>query len=305
MIAEKIFDSLFVVVIMFWSIMMLQSYRMIYIFGKKNPENGENKIPNIFSEYMNPEKFFFFFRKENIVFLKKDNEVWRLRQQARLWLIISLMVSLLFLVGTVWLMINGSTPERFSSFETMFFGLTAMSWGATRIQYYRLFDYFGEKQSDTKKYMNLKNFLFFFKNENIPVFQNNKAVLKLHQQAKISLIFSLTLSMFVLFFVTSFIFDCILLISMTIWVLLVIQFHRLLYVFIKKYPEIAKRKRLDRVFIYSDPEKSLFFFKKKNFPLLRSDREIWGLRQQAKILLIFSFGFPFLATAFVSLFIFW
>ncbi len=89
----------------------------------------------------------------------------------------------------------------------------------------------------------------------------------------------------------------------TCWIATFVVSHRLFYQFRKKYPDIAKEKIPHAFTSYATPEKILFFFKKENTFLLRKDAYIWRLRQQAKILSLFSICLPF-ALAIILLLIF-
>ena len=68
----------------------IQSHRMFYRFREKYPDIVRSKIPGSFESYRDPEKFIFFFRKNNKQFLENDFEIWRLRQQTKYLLIIGL-----------------------------------------------------------------------------------------------------------------------------------------------------------------------------------------------------------------------
>lgn len=86
--------------------------------------------------------------------------------------------------------------------------------------------------------------------------------------------------------------DSISYIMIACWLLLFIQSHRMFYIFRKKYPQIAKEEISNAFRPYTDPEKILFFFKAKNIPLLKNDKEIWSLRRQTKVLFFLSIGLP-------------
>ena len=88
------------------------------------------------------------------------------------------------------------------------------------------------------------------------------------------------------------IFDNIGFILIAFWLLFFIQSHRMFYLFRKKYPQIAKKEISNAFKPYADPAKILFFFKAKNIPLLKNDKEVWRLRQQTKVLFFLSIGLP-------------
>ena len=95
MTMENIIDSIFIVIIICWLLLLIQSHRMFYTFRKKYPEIAKNKISNAFEPYADPDKLFFFLKKENLPLLKKDKQVWRLRQQTKILFTLSIGVPLL------------------------------------------------------------------------------------------------------------------------------------------------------------------------------------------------------------------
>jgi len=74
------------------------------------------------------------------------------------------------------------------------------------------------------------------------------------------------------------------------WILILIQSHRMFYIFRTKYPEIARKEIPDAFKIYANPGKFIFFFRKKNITLLRNDHTIWQIRKQILLLFFLSFG---------------
>jgi hypothetical protein len=54
------------------------------MFRERYPEITKKKIPTAFDNFADPDKFFFFLRKENISLLRNDKEIWRLRQQTKI-----------------------------------------------------------------------------------------------------------------------------------------------------------------------------------------------------------------------------
>jgi hypothetical protein len=87
-----------------------------------------------------------------------------------------------------------------------------------------------------------------------------------------------------------------------VWLACFIQSHRLFYKFRAKHPDIAQRD-IPRAFeTCEDPGKLFYFLRRKSLEVLRSDPELWGLRQQVKVLTILSVivppvGFAFLVRA--------
>ena len=79
---------------------------MFYIFRKKYPEIAKNKISNAFEPYADPDKLFFFFKKENLPLLKKDKQVWRLRLQTKVLLFLSIGLPLLIVFVSIFLLIH-------------------------------------------------------------------------------------------------------------------------------------------------------------------------------------------------------
>lgn len=89
-------------------------------------------------------------------------------------------------------------------------------------------------------------------------------------------------------------FDIFFILLIIVWGLTFVQSHRMFYRFRKKYSEIAEKEIPNAFSSRSHPEKIIFFFREKNRQLLQADHEVWRLREQTKILIIFSLCFPFL-----------
>jgi hypothetical protein len=77
-----------------------------------------------------------------------------------------------------------------------------------------------------------------------------------------------------------------------VWLALFIQSHRLLYKFRAKFPEIARRDIPHAFEPSQHPEKFFYFFRRKSLETLQSDTELWGLRQQVKLLGILALLVP-------------
>lgn len=102
---ENIITIIFVIIISCWVLTFIQSTRMFYTFRKKYPEIAKNKISNAFEPYADPDKLFFFFKKENLPLLKKDKQVWRLRQHTKILLALSFGVPLLIAFLSVFIFV--------------------------------------------------------------------------------------------------------------------------------------------------------------------------------------------------------
>lgn len=83
-----------------------------------------------------------------------------------------------------------------------------------------------------------------------------------------------------------------------VWIACFIQSHRLFYKFRAKYPDIAKREIPHAFETRENPEKLLYFLRRKSLEVLRSDPELRGLRQQVKFLAILSVIVPPVGFAF-------
>lgn len=84
-----------------------------------------------------------------------------------------------------------------------------------------------------------------------------------------------------------------------VWLVCFIQSHRLFYKFRAKYPDIARRDIPHAFETRENPEKFLYFLSSKSLEVLRSDPELWGLRQQVKFLTILSVVVPPVGIAFL------
>jgi hypothetical protein len=77
-----------------------------------------------------------------------------------------------------------------------------------------------------------------------------------------------------------------------IWIIFIVRAHQLFYRFRSKYPDSA-RKEIPHAFeFYGHPEKIRYFFRGKSVELLKSDPEIWKLREQVRYLFYLSVAFP-------------
>jgi len=94
---ETIIDLIVIVIIMCWLLTAIQGYRLVRLFKNKYPEIAKKKIPSAFTPYYkdNFEINLFFFSKENIPLLQKDQIIWKLRQQTKILFILSIGTPLL------------------------------------------------------------------------------------------------------------------------------------------------------------------------------------------------------------------
>jgi hypothetical protein len=83
-----------------------------------------------------------------------------------------------------------------------------------------------------------------------------------------------------------------------VWLACFIQSHRLFYKFRAKYPDIAQRAIPYAFQTRENPEKLLYFLRRKSREVLRGDPELWGLRQQVKFLTVLSVIVPPVGFAF-------
>jgi hypothetical protein len=83
-----------------------------------------------------------------------------------------------------------------------------------------------------------------------------------------------------------------------VWLACFIQSHRLFYKFRAKYPDIAQRDIPYAFQTRENPEKLLYFLRRKSREVLRGDPELWGLRQQVKFLTVLSVIVPPVGFAF-------
>ena len=103
-----IIDLIVIITIICWILTGIQGYRMVRLFKKKNPEIAKKKIPSAFaSNYKdNFEINLFFFRKENIPLLQKDQRIWRLRQQTKILFTLSIGAPLLIAFLSIFIFMN-------------------------------------------------------------------------------------------------------------------------------------------------------------------------------------------------------
>ena len=87
------------------------------------------------------------------------------------------------------------------------------------------------------------------------------------------------------------------------WVLCFIQSTRMLYLFRRKYPEIARKEIAHAFDFYAHPEKLFYFFREKNNQFLKDDIEVWNIREQVKLLAIISIALPLLIALIVLILI--
>jgi len=109
MIIENIIDSIFIVIIICWLLLLIQSHRMFYTFRKKYPEIVKKNISNAFSPYVDPEKILFFFKRKNISLLQNDKEIWRLRQQTKLLFFLSIGIPIIIAFLSIFFFRRGSS----------------------------------------------------------------------------------------------------------------------------------------------------------------------------------------------------
>jgi len=91
MLMEYMDDIIFVIIIIPWVLLIIQSHKLLFLFVKKYPDIAKNKIPYAFERFADPGKIIFFFKKENLQILKADKEVWRLRQQTKILMFLSVL----------------------------------------------------------------------------------------------------------------------------------------------------------------------------------------------------------------------
>mgnify|MGYP000015043568 CR=1 FL=1 len=60
---ENLLNIIFIVIVLCWILILIQSHRMFYIFRTKYPEIARKNISDAFEVYANPEKFIFFLEK--------------------------------------------------------------------------------------------------------------------------------------------------------------------------------------------------------------------------------------------------
>jgi hypothetical protein len=90
---------IFLVTMGLWIAMVERSHKLLNLFRDKCPKEAGERIPFAFSSCRHPEKLLFFLRKDSVPLLKRDPTIWRLRQQVRLLLCLSVLLPpLLFLL---------------------------------------------------------------------------------------------------------------------------------------------------------------------------------------------------------------
>jgi hypothetical protein len=86
-----------------------------------------------------------------------------------------------------------------------------------------------------------------------------------------------------------------------IWLAAFIQGARLYRTFLHKYPDVASKSIPFAFDELNHPEKLLFFFRRTSLTLLKSDVELWKLRQQMVFLLCLSLIVPLLCFAILGI----
>jgi hypothetical protein len=71
---------------------VIQSHRLGRAFINRYPKEAAAAEPELMVEGRHPEKFFFFFRKTSLPLLRKDKQIWRMRQQLKWLSILSLLI---------------------------------------------------------------------------------------------------------------------------------------------------------------------------------------------------------------------
>jgi hypothetical protein len=95
----------FLIVSVLWLVTAVQSAKLFNLFRAKFPSEAQQRVPYAFSRMRHPEKLFFFFRKESMALLQRDAAIWRLRQQLRVLLWVSVLlpvVSFLLILFVAW-----------------------------------------------------------------------------------------------------------------------------------------------------------------------------------------------------------
>ena len=98
---EEIIDFCFLASLACFILAVIQSHRMFYKFREKYPEITKKKILGSFESYRNPEKFLFFYRRENTSFFKNDPEIWKLHQQTKYLFIVAVVILLILFGGVI------------------------------------------------------------------------------------------------------------------------------------------------------------------------------------------------------------
>jgi hypothetical protein len=102
----------FVVIAMIWTVTFVLGIKLLREFVARFPHEASALIPHALSYFGHPEKLFFPFRKNVIVLLKRDPYLWRLRQQLKLMLWLSLTVPLFFMISICLYAVWETTGEK-------------------------------------------------------------------------------------------------------------------------------------------------------------------------------------------------
>jgi hypothetical protein len=77
-----------------WFYTAILNGKLFRQFVRKFPSEAERSIPFASTYAQHPEKFLYFFRKASIPTLRKDREIWRLRQRLKWFTLASLLIPL-------------------------------------------------------------------------------------------------------------------------------------------------------------------------------------------------------------------
>jgi len=86
------------IIVACWALLLVQSHRLVQMFVSSYPEIAKDKIPYAFERFADPGKILFFFKKENLQLLKENKDIWRLRQQTKILIILSAVLPVLGIV---------------------------------------------------------------------------------------------------------------------------------------------------------------------------------------------------------------
>jgi len=78
-----------------WFYTVFLSGKLFRKFVEKFPLEAERNIPFASTHIQHPEKFFYFFRQGSIPTLRKDLEIWKLRQRLKWFVLASTIVPLI------------------------------------------------------------------------------------------------------------------------------------------------------------------------------------------------------------------
>jgi len=78
-----------------WFCTAILSGKLFRKFVQKFPLEAERSIPFASTYAQHPEKFIYFFRKASIPTLRKDSEIWKLRQRLKWFVFASAVVPLI------------------------------------------------------------------------------------------------------------------------------------------------------------------------------------------------------------------